>query len=141
MTLRDVEDDDLDAFYKQQADPQSYELAGLPPRDREAFDAHWARIRSDPAVTIRTIEVDGQVAGHVLSFARDDTRLAGYWLARELWGRGLATEALASFLGIETHRPLVAEVACNNLGSIRVLEKNGFRLLRGLPDGYAFELR
>lgn len=141
MRLRDVEDEDLDAFYKQQADRQSYELAGLPPREREAFDAHWARIRSDPAVTIRTIDVDGQAAGHVLSFARDGTRLAGYWLARELWGRGVATQALASFLAIETHRPLVAEVAINNVGSIRVLEKNGFRLLRRLPDGYAFELR
>jgi RimJ/RimL family protein N-acetyltransferase len=141
MRLRDVEDGDLDAFYTQQGDRQSYELAGLPPRDREAFDTHWARIRSDPAVTIRTIDVDGRVAGHVLSFARDGTRLAGYWLAREFWGHGLATDALASFLAIETHRPLVAEVSTSNVGSMRVLEKNGFRLLHELPDGYAFELR
>jgi RimJ/RimL family protein N-acetyltransferase len=140
VRLREVDDADLDSLFEQQADPACYEPAGLPPRDRAAFDAHWARIRSDPAVTIRTIDVDGRVAGHVLSFAREDSRLAGYWLAREFWGRGLATEALARLLAIDTHRPLVAEVATNNIGSIRVLEKNGFRLLRELPDGYAYEL-
>jgi len=141
VRLREVEDGDLDAFFDHQADRESYELADLPPRDREAFDAHWAGIRQDPAVTIRTIDVDGQVAGNVVSFERDGIRLAGYWLGREFWGRGLATEALAGFLEIETHRPLVAEVATDNRGSIRVLEKNGFRLLHELPDGYAYELR
>jgi RimJ/RimL family protein N-acetyltransferase len=141
MRLREVADSDLDAFFEQQADRESYELADLPPRDRQAFDEHWARIRSDPTVMIRTIEVDGEVAGHVLSFEREGIRLAGYWLGREFWGRGLATQALAGLLEIEPHRPLVAEVATHNLGSMRVLEKNGFLLLRELPDGYAYELR
>jgi RimJ/RimL family protein N-acetyltransferase len=141
MRLREVVDSDLGAFFEQQADRESYELADLPPRDRQAFDEHWARIRSDLSVMIRTIEVDGEVAGHVLSFERGGIRLAGYWLGREFWGRGLATQALAGLLGIEPHRPLVAEVATHNLGSMRVLEKNGFLLLRELPDGYAYELR
>jgi RimJ/RimL family protein N-acetyltransferase len=141
VKLREVADADLDTFFEQQADREAYELADLPPRDRPAFDEHWARIRNDPSVTIRTIDVDGQVAGHVLSFDRDGVRLAGYWLGREYWGRGLATQALAGLREIEKHRPLVAEVATHNAGSMRVLEKNGFRLLCELPDGYAYELR
>ena len=141
MKLREVEDRDLDALFAQQADRESYELADLPPRDREAFDAHWARIRNDPTVMIRTIDLGGEVAGHVLSFERDGVRLAGYWLGREFWGRGLATEALARFVEIDTHRPLRAEVATNNGGSIRVLEKNGFERIGELADGYAYELR
>lgn len=140
MRLRAVKDADLDALFEQQADRASYELADLPPRDREAFDAHWARIRSDPTVTLRTIDLDGQVAGHVLSFERDGTRLAGYWLGREFWGRGLATQALAGLLEIDAHRPLRAEVATNNAASMRVLEKNGFQRVGEIGDGYAYEL-
>ena len=46
--------------------------------------------------------------------------LVGYWLGREFWGRGVATRALARFLGVVTGRPLHARVATNNQGSIRV---------------------
>lgn len=49
-------------------------------------------------------------------------REVGYWVARELWGGGIATAALAGLLLVETRRPLYAGVA----GSLRVLEKCGF---------------
>jgi RimJ/RimL family protein N-acetyltransferase len=140
MKLREVVDDDLDELFAQQVDPESYTLADLPPRERPAFDAHWARIRSDPDVTIRTIDLDGRVAGHVLSFERAGMRLVGYWLGREHWGNGLATEALAGLLEIETRRPLHAQVAKANRGSIRVLEKNGFRCVGEGTDGFVYEL-
>ena len=43
------------------------------------------------------------------------------------WGRGVATRALAAFLGeAETTRPLFAGVVAHNAGSMRVLEKCGF---------------
>src|SRR3954463_13230482 len=140
MKLREVLDDDLDELFAQQADPESYTLADLPPRERPAFDAHWSRIRSDPEVTIRTIDVDGRVAGHTLSFERMGVRLVGYWLGREYWGRGLATEALAALLEIEERRPLLAQVAKTNPRSIRVLEKNGFRRVGERRDGFVYEL-
>jgi RimJ/RimL family protein N-acetyltransferase len=50
----------------------------------------------------------------------------GYWLGREFWGQGIATQALALFLKEERTRPLVAHVAQHNIGSRRVLEKCGF---------------
>jgi RimJ/RimL family protein N-acetyltransferase len=49
----------------------------------------------------------------------------GYWLGREFWGKGIATQALAELVE-ELDRPLYAEVSTNNIGSIRVLEKCGF---------------
>src|SRR3954453_19579914 len=140
MKLREVVDDDLDELFAQQSDRESYTLADLPPRDRPAFDAHWARIRTDPDVTIRTIDIDGRVAGHVLTFERAGMRLVGYWLGREHWGRGGATEALAGLLGVETRRPLHAQVAKANPGSMRVLEKNGFRRVGERTDGFVYEL-
>ena len=50
----------------------------------------------------------------------------GYWIGREFWGRGLATQALAELLGIVDARPLHAYVTKSNIASIRVLEKCGF---------------
>jgi RimJ/RimL family protein N-acetyltransferase len=141
VRLREVEDADLAVFFAHQADREASLLADVPSRQRAAFDAHWARIRADPQVLIRTIEVEGQVAGNVLTFIHAGKRVVGYWLGRDWWGRGLATRALAAFLEIVDERPLRATVAHANAASVRVLEKNGFRLLREEPECLVFELR
>lgn len=52
--------------------------------------------------------------------------MVGYWIAKEHWGKGIATQMLSQFLRIVPDRPLHAHVAKHNLGSIRVLEKCGF---------------
>ena len=124
--MRDVVEADLDAFFEQQADPEAAAMAVFPSRDREAFDAHWRRVLASDSTAIRTIEADGEVAGHVLSWEQDGRRLVGYWLGREFWGRGLASAALAEFVDELRERPLHAWVATSNGGSIRVLEKCGF---------------
>jgi RimJ/RimL family protein N-acetyltransferase len=141
MRLREVTDDDLDELYAQQADRVSYEMAAVPTRDRPAFDAHWQMLRADPEVLLRVIDVDGAVAGSMLSFVLRGDRVIGYWIGREFWGRGIATQALAQLLTIETRRPLRAHVFRPNRASARVLEKNGFRLLAEEPDNLIFELR
>jgi RimJ/RimL family protein N-acetyltransferase len=133
--LRAVRDDDLPALFEHQRDPESVAMAAFPGRDREAFDAHWAWTRLDEAVVLRTIEVDGAVAGTICSFLEGDRRMVGYWIAREQWGRGIASAALAEFLDVVGERPLVARVATHNAGSQRVLEKCGFERARDLPPG------
>jgi RimJ/RimL family protein N-acetyltransferase len=116
-------------------------MAAFPARDRDAFEAHWARVRADETCVARTIVVDGEVAGNIGSFVRDDAREVGYWVGRDYWGRGVATAALALFLEeVEPRRPLGAGVALGNDGSMRVLEKCGFRRV-GEDGGYVlFEL-
>lgn len=125
VTLRDVRDDDLATFFEHQSDPEANRMANFPPRDRATFMAHWARILVGPG-TERTVEVDGAVAGNVVSWVHDDERDVGYWIGREHWGAGVATAALGAFLTIVEERPLFAHVAEHNVGSIRVLEKCGF---------------
>ena len=124
--LREVAESDLDALFEQQADPESSAMAGVPSRDRAAFDEHWRRILADEALVAFVIDVDGEVAGNVVSWEQDGRRLVGYWLGREYWGRGLATAALAELVQQLEVRPLHAWVAATNGGSIRVLEKCGF---------------
>ncbi len=124
--LREVAESDLDAFFEHQLEPEANEMAIFPARDRETFDAHWRKILADDSLTKRTIVHEGQVAGNVLSWEQDGQRLVGYWIGREFWGKGVATEALAELTEELKVRPLHAWVATSNVGSIRVLEKCGF---------------
>jgi len=127
--LRDVVEDDLPVFFEQQLDPQAVEMAAFPSREREPFFEHWHRTMLDDSCVLKTIVSDGEVVGNMLSWERDGKRLVGYWLGRTFWGRGLATQALAEFIEELGVRPLYAEVATANIGSIRVLEKCGFTLV------------
>jgi len=128
VRLRDVEPGDLPIFYEHQLDADATRMAAFPARDRAAFDAHWAtNILGNPEALMQTILADGQVAGNIGSWRQDGVRLVGYWIGKEHWGKGVATRALASLLHLVTARPLYAHVARHNVGSIRVLEKCGFR--------------
>ncbi len=71
VTLRDVRDDDLEIFFEQQLDKSANHMVAFTrrePTDREAFTAHWTKIRADATVTIKTIVFEGHVAGNILSF-------------------------------------------------------------------------
>ena len=125
--LRSVEDEDLDVFFEQQADPQAVEMAAFPARDKDQFTAHWAKVRGDDTLVVRTIVAEGKVAGNIGSWPDSGQQLLGYWVGREWWGHGVATRALALLVDEVPVRPLYAHVAAHNVGSIRVLEKCGFR--------------
>lgn len=129
VLLRDVTEGDLPIFFEQQLDPDALHMAAFPPRDRDAFMAHWTtRILGDETVTKKTILFDGQVAGNIVSFERSGKLLVGYWIGKNYWGKGIATKALSEFLGYVKVRPLHAHVAKHNIASIRVLEKCGFTI-------------
>ena len=139
LRLREVADPDLPVFFDHQQDAEACFMAAFTaedPSDRAAFDAHWAKVRANATVITRTVEVDGAVAGHVASWIQDGQRELTYWLGRDHWGRGLATQALTAFLAEVDERPLFARAAADNAGSIRVLEKCGFRPC-GTDRGFA----
>ena len=127
VRLRSVEDRDLDGFFVHQADPQAVEMAAFPARDKDQFAAHWAKLRADDSLVVRTIVAGGVVAGNIGSWPDHGQQFLGYWVGREYWGRGVATQALALFVDEVSIRPLYAHVAVHNVGSIRVMEKCGFR--------------
>ena len=124
--LRPVRPDDVDVFFEHQDDPAANQMAAFPPRRRAAHDAHWAKILTDPTVVARTVVEGGAVVGNVGSWLVEGRRYVGYWIGRRFWGRGYATQALADFLVEVGERPLWANVAEHNAGSIRVLTKCGF---------------
>ena len=136
IRLREVEPGDLPLFFEHQRDPVAVEMVAFTPRDRAAFDAHWAKILADKTGLIRTIVVASpsqgdsapgeHVAGNIVSWNSDGKRELGYWIDQAFWGRGVATAALTAFLRLEQTRPLYAGVAKHNGASLRVLEKCGF---------------
>lgn len=139
ITLRPVEPADLNHFYTHQLDQEAIRLAAFVSADRKnrpAFDAHWDKILRAPENTNSTIVADGQVAGHIACFPMEGNLEVTYWLGREFWGRGIATEALNQLLRQVTARPLFARAATDNLGSLRVLQKCGFTIV-GQDRGYA----
>ena len=114
--LRPLADADLPLIFELQRDPEAVAMARVPARDREAFDAHWETIRGDDATTVRVIDDGaGGVAGWLLAFPSDGELCLGYWVAREHWGRGLATRAVRAFLEELPARPLRATVATDNV--------------------------
>jgi RimJ/RimL family protein N-acetyltransferase len=130
VALRPVEDGDLDALFEQMRDPESVRMAAFTPQnpdDRSAFDAHMARVRSSPGITMRAVTCDGRLAGSIASFPDEGRAEVTYWIDRPAWGKGIATRALALLLELVTARPLYARAASDNSGSLRVLQKCGFR--------------
>jgi RimJ/RimL family protein N-acetyltransferase len=127
VVLRNVTDEDLPIFFEHQRDAVALRMAAFSSRERDAFLAHWHTNVLRPENLARTIVVGGLVAGYISSWEQDGKRLVAYWIGREHWGKGIATRALSEFLVLEPMRPLHAWVAVHNVGSIRVLEKCGFR--------------
>lgn len=90
---------------------------------------------------IFTLEHEGRASGLIgldgiqwqLLARRVDRAELGYWLAQRLWGQGLMTEAAQAVVrfGFETLGLHKLTVGCfvENVGSRRVIEKCGFRLV------------
>lgn len=129
IRLRDVTDDDVSLFFEHQLDPAALRMAAFTskdPTDREAFMDHWTKILADRSIIKRTILLDEQVVGHIAKFERDGVPEVTYWIAREHWGKGIASGALSILLRDVNVHPIYGRVAKDNAGSIRVLEKCGF---------------
>jgi RimJ/RimL family protein N-acetyltransferase len=129
VALRPVEDGDLEALFEQMRDPEAVRMAAFTtedPDDRTAFDAHMARVRSSPDITMRAVTCNGRLAGTIASFPVEGQTEVTYWIDRAAWGNGIATRALALLLDLVTARPLYARAASDNAGSLRVLQKCGF---------------
>ncbi|MFJ3956828.1 GNAT family N-acetyltransferase [Arthrobacter sp. NPDC090010] len=139
LRLRDLEDADLDTIFVWESDPAGVRMAAFTradPGDREAFEEHYRKVRAESSNLIRVIVAGDEPVGTISSFWIGHDREISYWIAPELWGQGIATQALGLFLAVETTRPLRGRVAETNPASCAVLEKNGFEEI-GQDSGYA----
>jgi ribosomal-protein-alanine N-acetyltransferase len=132
MSLRPLREDDLPTMFEIQLDDTAQQLAaftGKDARDRDAYLAKFRKILADDSIVTRVVEIGGEVVGSVAAFPIEGDLEVTYWIRRDWWGRGVASAALAALLDEVTARPLRGRVAEDNLGSVRVLERNGFVLV------------
>ncbi len=88
-----------------------------------------------PPNTQFAIDVGGEAVGGIgFELQSDIDRVAaeiGFWLGESYWGRGIATQALTAISESALKRPelfrLYASVLDYNPGSMRVLEKAGYK--------------
>lgn len=166
VSLREVRREDLETLFRQVNEPEGMRMVGSvrdSHTDRAAYMARWETIFGNEKVTVRAIVVpssDGSdvIAGSIACFERvaepsRPCRLLpgpeiGYWLGKAFWGKGIASEAVRMFVAEVPTRPLYARAASDNVASIRVLQKAGFREIgremffanmRG-PDGKGEEI-
>jgi [ribosomal protein S5]-alanine N-acetyltransferase len=110
-------------------------------RDRFPFPYELENARTflgwlagQPSPTVWAIEVGGEAVGGIGIELRSDVERVsaeiGYWLGEQVWGRGVATEALRAvtadaFTRYDLTRIFAVPFA-DHVASIRVLEKAGY---------------
>ena len=137
LRLRRPQGPDADAIFQRYAsDPEVTRYLAWPTHrsleQTKAFlafsDEAWRRWPAGPYLIENPA---GELLGGT-GFAFDDARTAqtGYVLARDAWGQGYATEALAALTALAPTlgvRHLYATVHPDHRASIRVLEKCGYK--------------
>jgi ribosomal-protein-alanine N-acetyltransferase len=140
LVLRCFTLEDADALFLVRVDPENARFTGRPPatsRDaiREKVAQMLENLRTESAIS--WVISDAETGAYLGSaglwrWDKDNARAeVGYELARHLWGRGLVTEAMRPILAFGFERmglhSAEAKVHPDNMSSIRVLEKLGFR--------------
>ena len=139
IVLRPTTNEDLDTLFEFQVDEESGYMAAFMPanhRDKSAYLDKYRKLLADTSVNNVTIWYKDAIVGSMAKFVMDGKSEITYWIDKHFWGKGIATNALASFLEKELARPLLGRVAFDNLGSQKVLLKNGFKKI-GTDRGYA----
>lgn len=139
ITLRDVIESDLLTLFEHQLDPEANWMAAFSardPSDWEDFKRRWDNILAEPKIIKKAILSDNQLVGSLVCYGSPTDREIGYWLGKQHWGKGIATLAVQKFVDLIPERPVYARVVKDNLASLRVLQKNGFKVV-GEASGYA----
>jgi ribosomal-protein-alanine N-acetyltransferase len=93
-------------------------------------DSEWEKWPAGPYL-IESLDDGGVLGSTGLSFESPTSALTGYVIAKDAWGLGYATEALAAMTSLASDlgvRELAAVCHPDHRPSQRVLEKGGFSL-------------
>jgi RimJ/RimL family protein N-acetyltransferase len=147
LSLRPLTPGDAGAALELFGDPEVVRWTSLAPlEDEDAARAFLEEIdRDSVAGTLFqwAVEEDGEVVG-TATLAHIDRRHrraeVGFAVMRRLWGRRIASRALAvlirhAFETLDLHR-LEADVDPENAASLRALERQGFRREGHLPERF-----
>ena len=129
VVLRMLRDADLDQLFEWERNPDAVAMAAFTradPTDRAGFDAHYQRVRSDPANLLRAIDDGAGLAGTIGSFTMEGEREVTYWSGPRslpLWlpedSRGMTSHDVSAAVAAGlTTRP-IGETAVDTLAWLR----------------------
>ena len=144
VTLGERTEETAAVYFRETRDPGIQEMLPQRARTLEDFLADFRRSREPGADSFgRTVWLEGRYIGDVWCYAMDPAgdpqAMVSYCVFQQsLWGRGIASRALGLFLSEIRERFGLERVGAftytANRGSIRVLEKNGFRLAESFTE-------
>ncbi len=130
ITLRRTEVGDLEVLFNYQMDEEYGHMAAFVNENYQNKDVYiekWTRLLADPTVDTHAILLDNKVVGSVGTWMLEDEPQITYGVGKEFWGKGIVTEALRQFLAFTDRRPLYGRAAADNVASISILKKCGFK--------------
>ncbi len=144
LVLRRYRPEDAAALYRNLgSDPAMYQYSGWNPyatleMAQETVNRFIESYRDEHTYSW-VIDVDDVIFGTIGAYDYEDDRIeVGFSIIRACWGRGYATEALKAVLEYLTENEgiscVTAWCAAENVGSRRVLEKSGMKLVRAAHD-------
>lgn len=146
IELRERTEEHVRIYFEKTQDAQ---IASMLPQAAQTVEQAVENYRKTllPGATSygRTIYAEGAYVGDVwcygIDLAEEPNAMLSYCVfEKELWGRGIATEAVGLFLADIVPRFSLKSVGafawCANAASLKVMEKNGFRQVETfLEDG------
>lgn len=139
IVLRPWDSSESDAFASLLDDPRVWEHMPQPypgKITRDIADSLIALSNDGAFHHVRAIEVEGVAVGQVRLEYSDRGSELSYWIGRMHWRRGIAGRAVRLFLETAPIRgQLHARVRPENLASLRLLDRAGFRRQDKASDG------
>jgi len=136
IELRERTEKHVRIQYEKIRDPEIWAMIPMTDKTLEQAIADYAKTLQAGATSFgQTIYVDGAYVGDIWCYCMDKdaepNAMLGYCLLeKNLWGKGIATEAVTRFLRIVSQwfdlKTMGAVAYCSNGASLRVLEKCGF---------------
>lgn len=130
LLLRHARPDDLDAMHAVLSNAEAMRWWSTPPHASREETRVWLDSMIEGGLAGAddyVVELDGRVVGKAGFWRLPDV---GYILHPDVWGRGLAFEALEAVIGrvfaVREVQTLTADVDPANVPSIRLLERLGF---------------
>lgn len=144
IELRDRTEETVRVYFNMTRDEEIQSLCPQKAKTEDEAVADFYETLSDNAKSYgRTIYIDGEYIGDIWCYCidRDENpnAMVSYCIfKKEYWGRGIGSIALEKFLKEVTEKLQLKSIGAftyaNNIGSIRVLEKNGFVLSESFEE-------
>lgn len=144
IELRDRTEETVRVYFNMTRDEEIQSLCPQKAKTEDEAVADFYETLSDNAKSYgRTIYIDGEYIGDIWCYCidRDENpnAMVSYCIfKKEYWGRGIGSIALEMFLKEVTEKLQLKSIGAftyaNNIGSIRVLEKNGFVLSESFEE-------